>query len=261
VGGRETWEQLVNFYKHYFGDYGRKTSHLSLTEHGAYRQLLDHYYATMTALPADLPSLRRICGAMTEEETEAVSKVVSAFFPLGPDGLRHNKRCDEEISHWKAQAEFNRMVGKLGGRPRKTQPVTEPVSEPVTEPLTEQEPERQPNRNPKLEVRSQKLEVKEKDIVGLTPDGYREQAIEVLTFLNRETGRSYRPVDANLRLITGRLREGATVDECKAVVSRKCAEWSGGDMEKYLRPATLFSAQKFAQYQGDAVIERVRVDL
>jgi uncharacterized protein YdaU (DUF1376 family) len=161
---------LVNFYKHYFGDYGRKTSHLSLTEHGAYRQLLDHYYATMTALPADLPSLRRICGAMTEEETEAVSKVVSAFFPLGPDGLRHNKRCDEEISHWKAQAEFNRMVGKLGGRPRKTQPVTEPVSEPVTEPLTEPKPERQPNRNPKLEVRSQKLEVKEQSKVAALPD-------------------------------------------------------------------------------------------
>jgi uncharacterized protein YdaU (DUF1376 family) len=36
----------MNFYKHYLGDYARDTKGLSLIEHGAYRVLLDHNYAT-----------------------------------------------------------------------------------------------------------------------------------------------------------------------------------------------------------------------
>jgi uncharacterized protein YdaU (DUF1376 family) len=160
----------VNFYKHYFGDYGRKTSHLSLVEHGAYRLLLDHYYATQTPLPASIDSLRRICGAITKEETEAVSRVVSDYFPLAEDGLRHNKRADEEIRQWQAQAEVNRIVGRLGGRPRKTESVSQSVSESLTESATESRTEQKPNRNPKLEVRSQKLEVKEQSKVAALPD-------------------------------------------------------------------------------------------
>ena len=34
------------WYSFYPGDYGRDTGHLSLIEHGAYRTLMDHYYAT-----------------------------------------------------------------------------------------------------------------------------------------------------------------------------------------------------------------------
>lgn len=77
-------------------------------------------------------------------------------------------------------------------------------------------------------------------------------AAEVLSYLNERTGHSYKPVKANLGLIAGRLGEGATVDECKAVVDAKVAAWSDDPkMCDYLRPKTLFNATNFANYVGE----------
>jgi uncharacterized phage protein (TIGR02220 family) len=79
-----------------------------------------------------------------------------------------------------------------------------------------------------------------------------QDAREVLGFLNAKTGRDFRPVDANLAPIMARMKEGATMREFRAVVARKCREWSGDEkMAQYLRPATLFNATKFAQYVGE----------
>jgi uncharacterized phage protein (TIGR02220 family) len=92
---------------------------------------------------------------------------------------------------------------------------------------------------------SKNLKAKSKTLSG-KPDG-----VEVLDYLNELANRTYQPVSSNLGLISARLAEGATIDQCKAVVSAKVAEW-GADpkMEKYLRPKTLFSATNFAQYVG-----------
>ncbi len=82
----------------------------------------------------------------------------------------------------------------------------------------------------------------------------RYQANEVLEFLNEKTGRAYRPVDTNLKLILSRLKSGATVSECYQVIAKKTREWKGHvEMDQYLRPATLFNATKFEQYLGELV--------
>lgn len=86
-----------------------------------------------------------------------------------------------------------------------------------------------------------------------TYTSYQMQAKEILNFLNNHAGRAYAAGDANLDFIVMRLREGATADECRMVVARKCREWKGTEMDKYLRPATLFNKTKFAQYQGELV--------
>ena len=80
----------------------------------------------------------------------------------------------------------------------------------------------------------------------------RLEAREVLTFLNEKTGRSFRFVDTNLRLIEARLRSGASVADCKGVVARKVREWKNdAKMSAFLRPETLFSASKFESYLGE----------
>jgi uncharacterized phage protein (TIGR02220 family) len=96
-------------------------------------------------------------------------------------------------------------------------------------------------------------EVKAKNNVGQKPD-LKPLSVEVLNFLNIKTGRRYEPVPANLSLIAARLREGASVDDLRAVVAKKCRDW-GGDpkMNEYLRPKTLFNATNYAQYRGELV--------
>lgn len=79
-----------------------------------------------------------------------------------------------------------------------------------------------------------------------TPD-----AIAILDYLNAKTGSRYKPLNANVLLVAARLRE-SSIDECRAVIDAKVAAWQHDDkMHKYLRPATLFNATKFANYVGE----------
>lgn len=103
--------------------------------------------------------------------------------------------------------------------------------------------------------------------VGLTPDavppekknGHPNHGVEarqVLEFLNEKAGRRYQANRVNMAFILGRLKDGATVTECRQVIVKKCREWGGDEkMDKYLRPATLFNPTKFAQYQGELVAD------
>lgn len=109
----------MNFYKRYPADYGRKTSKLNLTQHGAYTLLLDEIYATEEALPADYKELYRICRAMERVEQEAVRIVADRFFPVAGDGLRHNARATQELIEAAPAMEAARLNGRKGGRPKK----------------------------------------------------------------------------------------------------------------------------------------------
>lgn len=83
----------------------------------------------------------------------------------------------------------------------------------------------------------------------------KSQALEVLQFLNQKTGRVFRPVDTNLKLIMARLKTGITVMDCRQVIAKKTREWKGNPlMSEFLRPLTLFNASKFEQYVGELVI-------
>lgn len=84
------------------------------------------------------------------------------------------------------------------------------------------------------------------------PLSVKPDVIAILDYLNSKAGRSYKPVEANSKFILSRLNEGATVDDMKRVIDAKVSEWlNDATMNKYLRPATLFNAEKFAQYSGE----------
>ena len=85
--------------------------------------------------------------------------------------------------------------------------------------------------------------------------------ISVISHLNEKAGTSYRASSqATRELINGRLSEGFTVDDFKKVIDKKCAEWKGGDMEKYLRPETLFKRSKFESYLNEPISKRQSAD-
>ena len=85
------------YYQFNMGDYRRDTGHLTLLEHGIYRQLLDLYY--ITEKPLDANAMRLVCVRTTEEE-QAYKTVLSDFFQER-DGKYIHKRCDFEISKYK----------------------------------------------------------------------------------------------------------------------------------------------------------------
>lgn len=68
----------------------------------------------------------------------------------------------------------------------------------------------------------------------------------VIDFLRLKTGRNYQYVDTTLKPILERLKEGVTLEQCKQVIARKHSQWSNNpEMEKYLRPSTLFKKSNF----------------
>ncbi len=75
-------------------------------------------------------------------------------------------------------------------------------------------------------------------------------AQQVLDYLNEKADRKYKPTDTNLKFILARFKEEYDIDDLKWVIDYKVAEWKNGDMDMYLRPATLFNATKFNQYIG-----------
>lgn len=74
---------------------------------------------------------------------------------------------------------------------------------------------------------------------------------EIILLLNQRSGKAYR-IDgkATMSLIGARWQEGHRFGEFEQVIEAKCAEWKGTEMEKYLRPETLFGP-KFESYLNE----------
>jgi uncharacterized phage protein (TIGR02220 family) len=83
------------------------------------------------------------------------------------------------------------------------------------------------------------------------PDHAEERA-EIIDYLNEKSGKAYKPNSAKTKtLISARLNEGFTVQDFKTVIDNKTSSWLGNnDMEKYLRPETLFG-NKFEGYLNE----------
>jgi uncharacterized protein YdaU (DUF1376 family) len=86
----------LNYYSHHIGDYRRDTAHLTLIEHGVYRQMLDQYYLDERPICANDAKLMRSLCARTADEMQVVKNVLADFFVLTESGYIH-KRCDVEI--------------------------------------------------------------------------------------------------------------------------------------------------------------------
>lgn len=85
---------------------------------------------------------------------------------------------------------------------------------------------------------------------------YPEEYEKIISYLNEKAGTSYRPsATSNQKHINARLNEGYNIDDFIKVIDVKCFEWKGTDMEKYLRPETLFG-NKFESYLNQKISQR-----
>ncbi|RXS23204.1 replication protein [Staphylococcus saprophyticus] len=75
----------------------------------------------------------------------------------------------------------------------------------------------------------------------------------VIDFLNQKTDKNYKSTTRKTKdLIKARCNEGFNEQDFQTVIDNKVTEWKGTDMEKYLRPETLFGT-KFESYLNQQV--------
>lgn len=71
---------------------------------------------------------------------------------------------------------------------------------------------------------------------------------EIINYLNLKANTHYRHnIKKTQSLISARFNENFTLDDFKRVIDNKASEWKDTEMEKYLRPETLFGT-KFESY-------------
>jgi uncharacterized phage protein (TIGR02220 family) len=73
---------------------------------------------------------------------------------------------------------------------------------------------------------------------------------DVLKYLNEKLGTHFRSDTAGF--ISGRLKDGYTIDDFKKVINKKYLQWADDEkMIKFLRPKTLFSPEHFGEYLNE----------
>ncbi|MDQ1341166.1 MAG: hypothetical protein QG567_2324 [Campylobacterota bacterium] len=71
---------------------------------------------------------------------------------------------------------------------------------------------------------------------------------DVISHLNQTLGKAYKPTtESTVKLIKARLKDGFTLEDFKKVHIVKYSEWNNTDMQKFLRPETLYGT-KFESY-------------
>ena len=264
----------MHYYSQNIADYRKDTGHLSHLEHGIYRQLMDSYY--LEEKPIQAKNIARKMSIRAENEEQALQNVLEDFFSLSDCGEFYtHKRIDAEIAKYKAKADQARVNGKKGGRPQKptetqgvnsglpteTQPVisgnpdvTQTKANSLTHELNNSVTQEPSNSGTKElgNLGTHEPENPETKSSSSKPlSGNPDVTHEIIDYLNQATGKKFRHVKTHADFIKARLAEGHTVEDLKSVVKRKTAEWQGTNSAQYLRPATLFNAEKFNQYIGE----------
>lgn len=102
------------------------------------------------------------------------------------------------------------------------------------------------------QIRIDKIREEENRIETLchvSHDDVDKSHFEIIEYLNLKTGSKFKPTTKPyVQAIISRLKEGYTVEDFKTVIDKKCREWKGTKLEKYLTPKTLFAPSHFDTY-------------
>jgi uncharacterized phage protein (TIGR02220 family) len=99
---------------------------------------------------------------------------------------------------------------------------------------------------PKSTTKQENKNINNKTLVGKADAN--PVCTEVIAYLNEKAGKSFKNTPANHKFINGRIKDGHTLEDLKAVIDHKSIEWGNSKMFAYLRPQTLFSATNFEGY-------------
>ena len=142
----------MNYYQFHIGDFRSGTVNMSRQVRWIYRDMLDIYYDTESALTLDFESLCDSLGVDSEAEEAAVRKILRFKFEKTNSGYI-NDTCDRVIAEYHQKAEIAKANGKRGGRPSKananpTKPIGFPSGSDSEAISTQEETGSQTNHEP-----------------------------------------------------------------------------------------------------------------
>lgn len=108
--------------------------------------------------------------------------------------------------------------------------------------------------NIEKEKREKSKENKSKEIEHIVVEN--DGVSDIIRYLNNSIGSNYKTSTRKTRdSIKARLNEGFVYEDFVTVIEKKKKEWQGTDMERFLRPETLFGT-KFEGYLNQQIIEK-----
>lgn len=108
----------VHHYPFHISDFNNATRHLSRIERSIYRDLIDLYYHTESALTSDINQICRLIIASSEQERTAVEQVLNEFFTRQDDGLFYHHYCEQVIAKYHEQSKNQSKAGKASAKAR-----------------------------------------------------------------------------------------------------------------------------------------------
>jgi uncharacterized phage protein (TIGR02220 family) len=167
-------------------------------------------------------------------EMDGMTKMAFSFIKsdLDRDAEKYEKTC-----------QARREAGKQGGRP-KTNGKTENQSK--AKKANGFSEKQSKAKKPDNEYDNENENDSKESILSSDRPVYEYR--EIIDYLNRKAGTQYKYSSADTKKhIQARYEQGFTTEDFFSVIDKKVAEWRGTDMEKYLRPSTLFGT-KFEGY-------------
>ncbi len=202
-------------------------------------------------------SITRQCGASEEDMNTLITKKFVIRFESGVLAIKHwrmNNQIRKDRHHGTTYLEEMSIIGIDNKGAYTTNPEKMVLSLSSGNQVSTK---RQPSVNQtgdKLatEVRLGKDSIdknSKKDIVEQSPTEYQI----IIDYLNQKTGKRFSDSSKSTRgHISGRLREGYTVEDFKRVIDIKTKQWLRDEkMSAYLRPETLFCASHFESYLNE----------
>ena len=129
----------MHYYQHNIADYRKDTTHLTLLEHGCYRQLLDQFYLDEKPLPLEEDKLFRLFNARTDDEKNAIKNVLNDFWTKTEDGYVQG-RSKTGIELYKDRLDIASKSAKKrwdkGSMPTQCQPNANPLLTTNHKPIT-----------------------------------------------------------------------------------------------------------------------------
>ena len=140
---------------------------------------------------------------------------------------------DSAVKRYNASVEN----GKKGGRPKKKETQEKPKQNP-------KKTQEKPSSKPKQNLNDNVDDNVDDNVNNKNTPPYGE----VIEFLNKTIQSKYKSTTKKSQeCIRARWNEGFTVEDFKKVINIKHKEWNNTDMQKFLRPETLFG-NKFESY-------------